>query len=65
MKLQQRVEIKIGEPVDIYLIRKAQQGATIRQVAGTLDVSYSTCHRWVVRSEIKFNGRNPFHSWRL
>ena len=65
MKLKQRVEIRIGEPVDCFLKRKAQQGATIRQAAGTLDVSYTTCHRWVVRSEIKFAGRNPFIYWKL
>ena len=65
MKLIHRVEIRIGEPVDCFLNRKAQQGATIRQAADTLDVSYSTCHRWTVSHNIKFRGRNPFHHWKI
>jgi len=65
MKLIQRVEIRIGEPVDRFLNRKAQQGATIRQAAGTLDVSYTTCRTWAVQHNIKFRGRNPFHYWKL
>jgi transposase len=65
MKLQQRVEVRIGEPVAIFLQRKAAQGATIRAAANQLDVSYTTCHKWQRVYEINFNGRNPYKQWRL
>jgi hypothetical protein len=65
MKLQQRVEARIGEPVAVFLQRKAMQGATIRDAAMQLDVSYTTCHKWQRQHCIKFNGRNPFNNWKL
>jgi len=65
MKLQQRVEARIGEPVEVFLQRKAEQGATIRDAAIQLDVSYTTCHKWQRKHRIKFNGRNPFNKWKL
>jgi len=65
MKLQQRVEVRIGEPVQVFLQRKAEQGSTIRDAANQLDVSYTTCYKWQRVYEIRFNGRNPFTKWRL
>jgi len=65
MKLQQRVEVRIGEPVANFLARKAEQGSTIRDAANSLDVSYTTCFKWQQTYQIKFNGRNPFGQWRL
>jgi molybdenum-dependent DNA-binding transcriptional regulator ModE len=65
MKLQQRVEVRIGEPVAIFLQRKAEQGSTIREAANQLDVSYTTCHKWQRTYMIKFHGRNPFNHWKL
>ena len=65
MKLQQRVEVRIGEPVEVFLQRKAERGATIRAAALQLDVSYTTCHKWQRQHRIKFNGRNPFNNWKL
>jgi molybdenum-dependent DNA-binding transcriptional regulator ModE len=66
MKLQQRVEVRIGEPVALFLQRKAQQGSTIRAAANQLDVSYTTCHKWQREYKIKFNkGNNPFNNWKL
>jgi transposase len=65
MKLQQRVEVRIGEPVAIFLQRKAAQGATIRAAANQLDVSYTTCYKWRTTYNITFKGSNPFKRWRL
>jgi len=65
MKLQQRVEVRIGEPVANFLARKAEQGSTIRDAANSLDVSYTTTYRWMCRYGVKFNAENPFRTWRL
>lgn len=65
MKLQQRVEVRIGEPVQVFLKRKAEQGSTIREAANQLDVSYTTCHKWQRVYEIQFRGSNPFGRWKL
>ena len=65
MRLQQRVEVRIGEPVALFLARKAEQGSTIRDAANQLDVSYTTCHKWQRTYHIQFNGRNPFGNWSL
>jgi|14BtaG_2_1085337.scaffolds.fasta_scaffold230127_1 transposase len=63
--LKDKVEKDIGEKVDSYLSRKAEEGKTIRDAAGSLDVSYSTCWRWVHHHGIKFRGTNPFKNWRM
>lgn len=63
MKLIQRVEARIGEPVKVYMQRKAEQGATIRDVSNQLDVSYTTCYKWKRTYNIQFNGANPFRKW--
>jgi molybdenum-dependent DNA-binding transcriptional regulator ModE len=65
MKLQQRVEVRIGEPVANFLARKAEQGSTIRDAANSLDVSYTTCFKWQRVYQIQFKGRNPYTKWRL
>jgi transposase len=65
MKLQQRIEVRIGEPVAVYLQRKADQGSTIRDAANQLDVSYTTCYKWRTTYNITFKGSNPFKRWRL
>lgn len=65
MKLQQRVENRIGESVQVFMQRRADQGVTIRDVANQLDVSYTTCYKWKRTYSIQFRGENPFRKWKL
>lgn len=60
MGLERDVANKMGERVDQFMMRNAQQGKTIRHCSMLMDVSYSTANRWAQKYKVKFNARNPY-----
>lgn len=43
---QQVAEIRIGMPLRQYYIKRTEEGATMRDIARELRISYATAHRW-------------------
>ncbi len=65
MKLQNRVEKRMGESVNNLMTRNATAGKTVRHCSMIMDVSYSTAHRWANKYGVKFNAKNPFRTWSM
>lgn len=58
MGLERDVANKMGERVDQFMMRKAQQGKSLRQCSIVMDVSYTTAYRWANKYSVKFDKYN-------